>query len=199
MALSTWVPAIPVCKTQTGFDGTAPRCDRAWESIFVCPGGRAGQRTGLGTVEPKAPFTSALQRLRGTRDVARELAELQRERAACGNDGPRRAWQLFSDRALRRQVMSLVVLGSAMELCGNDSVRCRARAAGAGRARGARLSPCPLAAGVRLCVLGVPRRGNARRQDCLCPGGHRRLRAAGFSPERESPTRTLRPSPFHPS
>ncbi|XP_058512755.1 solute carrier family 2, facilitated glucose transporter member 11 isoform X1 [Ochotona princeps] len=65
---------------------------------------------------------AALQRLRGTRDVALELAELQRERAACGNDGPRRAWQLFSDRALRRQVMSLVVLGSAMELCGNDSV-----------------------------------------------------------------------------
>ncbi|KAB1255301.1 Solute carrier family 2; facilitated glucose transporter member 11 [Camelus dromedarius] len=31
-------------------------------------------------------------------------------------------WELFGDRALRRQVASLVVLGGAMELCGNDAV-----------------------------------------------------------------------------
>ncbi|KAM5311609.1 solute carrier family 2, facilitated glucose transporter member 11 isoform 3-T3 [Glossophaga mutica] len=65
---------------------------------------------------------AALQRLRGTSDLALELAELEEERAACQGLQPRRPWELFRDGTLRRQVMSLVVLGSAMELCGNDSV-----------------------------------------------------------------------------
>ncbi|XP_036076213.1 solute carrier family 2, facilitated glucose transporter member 11 isoform X4 [Rousettus aegyptiacus] len=64
----------------------------------------------------------ALQRLRGTADVAAELAELEEERAACQGLRARRLWELFQDGALRRQVTSLVVLGSAMELCGNDSM-----------------------------------------------------------------------------
>nr|XP_044631333.1 solute carrier family 2, facilitated glucose transporter member 11 isoform X2 [Equus asinus] len=66
---------------------------------------------------------AALQRLRGPADVAGELAELEQERAACRDRRARRPWELFRERALRRQVASLVVLGSAMELCGNDTVR----------------------------------------------------------------------------
>ncbi|XP_066870466.1 solute carrier family 2, facilitated glucose transporter member 11 isoform X2 [Kogia breviceps] len=65
---------------------------------------------------------AALQRLRGPADLAGELAELERERAACQGRRARRPWELFRDRALRRQVASLVVLGGAMELCGNDAV-----------------------------------------------------------------------------
>ncbi|XP_045391027.1 solute carrier family 2, facilitated glucose transporter member 11 isoform X5 [Lemur catta] len=65
---------------------------------------------------------SSLQRLRGTRDVAEELEELEREGAACQGCRTQRPWELFQHRALRRQVTSLVVLGSAMELCGNDTV-----------------------------------------------------------------------------
>lgn len=65
---------------------------------------------------------AALRRLRGSEDVEEELVELREERAACGAGGPRRPWHLLGDPALRRQVVSLVVLGSAMELCGNDSV-----------------------------------------------------------------------------
>ncbi|XP_014652838.1 PREDICTED: solute carrier family 2, facilitated glucose transporter member 11 [Ceratotherium simum simum] len=65
---------------------------------------------------------AALQRLRGPADVAGELAELERERAACRGQRARRPWELFRERALRRQLTSLVVLGSAMELCGNDAV-----------------------------------------------------------------------------
>lgn len=65
---------------------------------------------------------AALQRLRGTADVVRELEELEEERVACQDQRTRRPWELFQDRGLRRQVMSLVVLGSAVELCGNDSV-----------------------------------------------------------------------------
>uniref|UniRef100_A0A2K5HKU6 Major facilitator superfamily (MFS) profile domain-containing protein n=1 Tax=Colobus angolensis palliatus TaxID=336983 RepID=A0A2K5HKU6_COLAP len=63
---------------------------------------------------------AALQRLRGSGDLARELEELEEERAACQGCRARRPWELFQHRALRRQVTSLVVLGSAMELCGND-------------------------------------------------------------------------------
>ncbi|XP_067556152.1 solute carrier family 2, facilitated glucose transporter member 11 isoform X3 [Pseudorca crassidens] len=64
---------------------------------------------------------AALQRLRGPADLAEELAELERERAACEGRRARRPWELFRDCALRRQVTSLVVLGGAMELCGNDT------------------------------------------------------------------------------
>ncbi|XP_045658461.1 solute carrier family 2, facilitated glucose transporter member 11 isoform X4 [Ursus americanus] len=64
---------------------------------------------------------AALQRLRGTTNVAGELAELEEERAVCQGQRARRPWELFQDRGLRRQVTSLVVLGSALELCGNDS------------------------------------------------------------------------------
>ncbi|XP_060050843.1 solute carrier family 2, facilitated glucose transporter member 11 isoform X3 [Erinaceus europaeus] len=64
---------------------------------------------------------AALQRLRGREDVTEELAELQEERTACQGLRARRPWELFQDPTLRRQVASLVVLGSAMELCGNDS------------------------------------------------------------------------------
>ncbi|XP_040145246.1 solute carrier family 2, facilitated glucose transporter member 11 isoform X6 [Ictidomys tridecemlineatus] len=65
---------------------------------------------------------AALQMLRGTQDVAEEMEEMEEERAACQGRQARRPWELFQDRGLRRQVTSLVVLGSAMELCGNDSV-----------------------------------------------------------------------------
>nr|XP_045220304.1 solute carrier family 2, facilitated glucose transporter member 11 isoform X19 [Macaca fascicularis] len=64
--------------------------------------------------------SAALRRLRGSGDLARELEELEEERAACQGCCARRPWELFQHRALRRQVTSLVVLGSAMELCGND-------------------------------------------------------------------------------
>nr|XP_040145249.1 solute carrier family 2, facilitated glucose transporter member 11 isoform X9 [Ictidomys tridecemlineatus] len=66
--------------------------------------------------------SAALQMLRGTQDVAEEMEEMEEERAACQGRQARRPWELFQDRGLRRQVTSLVVLGSAMELCGNDSV-----------------------------------------------------------------------------
>lgn len=116
----------------------------------------------------------ALQRLRGTADVAAELAELEEERAACQGLRARRLWELFQDGALRRQVTSLVVLGSAMELCGNDSVRalphptpwfwglCAAGPwdmGGCGKSaaqRQLRASPAPPSPDVRLCLLRVP-------------------------------------------
>ncbi|XP_008838837.1 solute carrier family 2, facilitated glucose transporter member 11 isoform X3 [Nannospalax galili] len=65
---------------------------------------------------------AALQHFRGTRDVTSEMEEIEKEQASCQGRRARRLWELFQDRTLRRQVISLVVLSSAMELCGNDSV-----------------------------------------------------------------------------
>ncbi|XP_005396471.1 PREDICTED: solute carrier family 2, facilitated glucose transporter member 11 isoform X1 [Chinchilla lanigera] len=65
---------------------------------------------------------AALKWLRGDRDVTWELEEIEEERAACQGHRARRPWELFQDPTLRRQMTSLVVLGSALELCGNDSV-----------------------------------------------------------------------------
>ncbi|XP_045881592.1 solute carrier family 2, facilitated glucose transporter member 11 isoform X2 [Meles meles] len=104
---------------------------------------------------------AALQRLRGTADVAGELAELEEERVACQGQRARRPWELFQDRSLRRQVTSLMVLGSAVELCGNDSVYAYAssvfRAAGIpeGKVQYAVLGTgsCELLAACLSCVL----------------------------------------------
>lgn len=81
------------------------------------------QRGAVGGEFSTSSSAPALQRLRGTTEVMVELAELEEERTACQGGRARRPWELFQDGALRRQVISLVVLGSAMELCGNDSVR----------------------------------------------------------------------------
>lgn len=70
----------------------------------------------------RLPPPPALHRLRGPADLAGELAELEQERIACLGRRAQRPWELFGNRALRRQVASLVVLGGAMELCGNDAV-----------------------------------------------------------------------------
>ncbi|XP_033618255.1 solute carrier family 2, facilitated glucose transporter member 11 [Fukomys damarensis] len=65
---------------------------------------------------------AALKWLRGDRDVTQELEEIEEERVACQGRRAQRPWELVLDPTLQRQVTSLVVLGSAMELCGNDSV-----------------------------------------------------------------------------
>lgn len=97
-----------------------------------------GATEGLGegsSASSALPPPPALQRLRGPADLAEELAELERERAACQGRRARRPWELFRDRALRRQVASLVVLGGAVELCGNDAVSSLGQA-GVGGERG---------------------------------------------------------------
>lgn len=138
---------------------------------------------------PSTP-APALQRLRGTADVAGELEELEEERVACQGQRTRRPWELFQDRGLRRQVTSLVVLGSAVELCGNDSVRtvfhsplpgtggCRLQAAGS-------LALCSLSPGVRIRLLSVPGGGDPRGEGPVRSLGDWELRAACSLPQCE--------------
>nr|XP_057921233.1 solute carrier family 2, facilitated glucose transporter member 11 [Doryrhamphus excisus]XP_057921234.1 solute carrier family 2, facilitated glucose transporter member 11 [Doryrhamphus excisus]XP_057921235.1 solute carrier family 2, facilitated glucose transporter member 11 [Doryrhamphus excisus] len=64
----------------------------------------------------------ALRRLRGCDVQSSELAEILEEQAETKGMRPSRPWELFGDRAVRWQLISVMVISSAMQLCGNDSI-----------------------------------------------------------------------------
>lgn len=66
---------------------------------------------------------SALRRLRGCEVQSSELDEILQEQAEIKGMRPSRPWDLFTDRSVRWQLISVIVISSAMQLCGNDSVR----------------------------------------------------------------------------
>uniref|UniRef100_A0A8C4UBT3 Solute carrier family 2, facilitated glucose transporter member 5 n=1 Tax=Falco tinnunculus TaxID=100819 RepID=A0A8C4UBT3_FALTI len=65
---------------------------------------------------------AALQKLRGNSDLSAELEEMLAEQAAVKGQKAKNPWELFQNPALRWQLISIVVLSSAMQLCGNDSM-----------------------------------------------------------------------------
>ncbi|KAJ7423368.1 hypothetical protein BTVI_09972 [Pitangus sulphuratus] len=69
----------------------------------------------------KESCISALQKLRGTSDLSAELEEMLAEQAAVKGQRAKNPWELFQNPSLRWQLVSIVVLSSAMQLCGNDS------------------------------------------------------------------------------
>ncbi|XP_062840158.1 solute carrier family 2, facilitated glucose transporter member 11 isoform X2 [Anolis carolinensis] len=72
--------------------------------------------------DPKACL-QALRRLRGpSGSLEAEVGELLAEEAALRGKAPPSALGLFRTRDTRWQLLSVVVLASAMQLCGNDSV-----------------------------------------------------------------------------
>uniref|UniRef100_A0A8C3VCS4 Solute carrier family 2, facilitated glucose transporter member 5 n=1 Tax=Catharus ustulatus TaxID=91951 RepID=A0A8C3VCS4_CATUS len=70
----------------------------------------------------KESCISALQKLRGTSELSAELEEMLAEQAAVKGQRAKNPWELFQNPALRWQLVSIVVLSSAMQLCGNDSM-----------------------------------------------------------------------------
>lgn len=68
-------------------------------------------------------FILALRRLRGCDVQNCELDEILQEQAETKGMRPRRPWELFADRSVRWQLISVMIISSAMQLCGNDSVR----------------------------------------------------------------------------
>ncbi|NWX73829.1 GTR11 protein, partial [Alca torda] len=70
----------------------------------------------------KESCISALRKLRGNSDLSAELEEMLAEQAAVKGQRAKNPWELFRNPALRWQVVSIVVLSSAMQLCGNDSM-----------------------------------------------------------------------------
>lgn len=67
--------------------------------------------------------TWALRRLQGCDVQSCELDEMLQEQAETKGLKPQRPWQLLTDRSVRWQLVSIVITSSAMQLCGNDSVR----------------------------------------------------------------------------
>uniref|UniRef100_A0A3Q2YAW8 Solute carrier family 2, facilitated glucose transporter member 5 n=1 Tax=Hippocampus comes TaxID=109280 RepID=A0A3Q2YAW8_HIPCM len=70
----------------------------------------------------KEACISALRRLRGCEVQSSELAEILQEQAETKGMRPRRPWELFRDRSVRWQLVTVMVISSAMQLCGNDSI-----------------------------------------------------------------------------
>lgn len=66
---------------------------------------------------------SALRRLRGCEVQSSELDEILEEQAETKGMRPARPWDLFTDRSVRWQLITVMIISSAMQLCGNDSVR----------------------------------------------------------------------------
>ncbi|XP_075371979.1 solute carrier family 2, facilitated glucose transporter member 11 [Mycteria americana] len=65
---------------------------------------------------------AALQKLRGNSDLGAELEERLAEWASVKRQRVKNPWELFQNPALRWQLMSVIVLSSAMQLCGNYSM-----------------------------------------------------------------------------
>nr|XP_056715323.1 solute carrier family 2, facilitated glucose transporter member 11 isoform X1 [Euleptes europaea] len=64
----------------------------------------------------------ALQKLRGSRDLNSEMKEMLAEQAAVQGKKAEGPWELFWNPAVRWQLITILVLSSAMQLCGNDSM-----------------------------------------------------------------------------
>ncbi|XP_061584500.1 solute carrier family 2, facilitated glucose transporter member 11-like [Cololabis saira] len=70
----------------------------------------------------KEACINALRRLRGCEVQNSELDEILQEQAESKGKRPRRPWELFADRSVRWQLICIIVVSSAMQLCGNDSI-----------------------------------------------------------------------------
>lgn len=84
----------------------------------------------------------ALRRLRGCEVSPSEVEEMLQEQAEAQGVRPRRMWELFSDRSVRFQVISVAIISSAMQLCGNDSVSMHTHIKGAVSNSNAMSTPC---------------------------------------------------------
>ncbi|XP_040890147.1 solute carrier family 2, facilitated glucose transporter member 11 [Toxotes jaculatrix] len=70
----------------------------------------------------KEACINALRRLRGCDVQSSELDEILQEQAETKGLRPSRPWELFTDRSVRWQLISVMIISSAMQLCGNDSI-----------------------------------------------------------------------------
>uniref|UniRef100_A0A8C6PNA3 Solute carrier family 2, facilitated glucose transporter member 5 n=1 Tax=Nothobranchius furzeri TaxID=105023 RepID=A0A8C6PNA3_NOTFU len=70
----------------------------------------------------KEACINALRRLRGGEVQSSELDEILQEQDETRGLRPSRPWELLTDRSVRWQLISVVIISSAMQLCGNDSI-----------------------------------------------------------------------------
>ncbi|XP_036955535.1 solute carrier family 2, facilitated glucose transporter member 11 isoform X1 [Acanthopagrus latus] len=70
----------------------------------------------------KEACIKSLRRLRGCEVQSSELDEILQEQADTKGMRPRQPWELFADRSVRWQLITVMIISSAMQLCGNDSI-----------------------------------------------------------------------------
>uniref|UniRef100_A0A3Q3T2V7 Solute carrier family 2, facilitated glucose transporter member 5 n=1 Tax=Mastacembelus armatus TaxID=205130 RepID=A0A3Q3T2V7_9TELE len=70
----------------------------------------------------KEACINALRQLRRCEVQNSELDEILQEQAETKGMRPSKPWELFTDRSVRWQLISVMIISSAMQLCGNDSI-----------------------------------------------------------------------------
>ncbi|KAI2663738.1 Solute carrier family 2, facilitated glucose transporter member 11 [Labeo rohita] len=70
----------------------------------------------------KKACLTALRRLRGGEVQREELDEILQEQNETKGECAKQPWELLTDRSVRWQLITVVVLSCAMQLCGNDSI-----------------------------------------------------------------------------
>ncbi|KAM4808095.1 uncharacterized protein WCC33_003115 [Rhinophrynus dorsalis] len=73
-------------------------------------------------LKDKDSCVSALQRFRGHCDLSTEMDEMLAEQDAIRGQKPKSLCELIREPTLRWQLLTIVVLSSAMQLCGNDAM-----------------------------------------------------------------------------
>ncbi|XP_072921494.1 solute carrier family 2, facilitated glucose transporter member 11-like isoform X3 [Hemitrygon akajei] len=71
--------------------------------------------------EDKDMCMKALKQLRGNANLTSEIDEMLEEQSVLEGENAKKIWDVFIDRSVRRQLMITMVLGSAVQLCGNDA------------------------------------------------------------------------------
>ncbi|CAJ0930318.1 unnamed protein product [Ranitomeya imitator] len=90
--------------------------------LMVLPWVPESPRYLLIDLKDKDSCVAALRRLRGNRDFSSEVEEMMAEQTAIQGQKPKSLCELIWEPSLRRQLLTIVVLSSAMQLCGNDSM-----------------------------------------------------------------------------
>ncbi|XP_077149571.1 solute carrier family 2, facilitated glucose transporter member 11 [Ranitomeya variabilis] len=90
--------------------------------LMVLPWVPESPRYLLIDLKDKDSCVVALRRLRGNRDFSSEVEEMMAEQTAIQGQKPKSLCELIWEPSLRRQLLTIVVLSSAMQLCGNDSM-----------------------------------------------------------------------------
>ncbi|KAG9354565.1 hypothetical protein JZ751_001278 [Albula glossodonta] len=70
----------------------------------------------------KDACVKALRQLRGCDSLQSEMEEILQEQASAKGIKAKTPWELFMDRSVRWQVLSVIAMSSAMQLCGNDAI-----------------------------------------------------------------------------
>lgn len=64
-----------------------------------------------------------MKRFHGSSEYRREMEDIQRERFALDGEKPKKPWQLFTDRGVRWQLITVIVMTMGQQLSGINAVR----------------------------------------------------------------------------